>query len=232
MSIVGYLNGAENLAYKEVLCIANVKNVCIDFSYAKRVRRVDWEESLEPFEKVMLIPGYNEPDEVYEYIDFINEYENLFDFVISFPGRYRQVKSQVNVDVVPFYNEAPEEDWLTLTRGDIKYPFRVQKLKKENKSFHALGVFNKYAETFNFGAWVSGQFGYTYQYHNERFIEYDARSRVVRTAIARQLKMQGYPINIGRLLKGDWLEVALINTIAWGRYIDDLEAGCVKRINN
>lgn len=221
---MGFLNGAENLSFREILRNAQVDNVCLTFSYAKRALRTNWDKALSNFSNVMITPGYISLDEVDLYIEFINKYENLLTFAVSYPGAFHKINDNVNVPVIPLLeeniNEAPS---VAVTSKDISYPFRIHLLCREGKIIHCLGTYSPSCTTFNTGAWLSSRNGYVYQYHHRKLMVYNFRNNSVRTSIARQLIAEGYNINLQAILKNDWKEVAFLNAIAWGKYLKVLE---------
>lgn len=220
---LGFLNGVENLSYREILHRANIKNVCLTYSYAKRIRHARWQDILEEFEAVMVVPGFISTEEVSDYIDFLNKYEELINFAISYPGYFTSINDAVTLPIVPLYGECDEAQAVAVTTKDINYPFRVQKLHRARHMIHALGVYHPLAATFNTGLWMTSRHGYVYQFNRGKFTAFDFNSNAVKTSIARQLILDGYDISLRALLKSDWKEEALLNAIAWGRYIETLE---------
>ena len=209
-----FLTGAEYKAYREIMQEVGVRYGCVNFSYI-------WErdpsfrfEELDFLEEIMVIPGRITMNEFEEYKHFLNANSEFIDFALA-PLHFA---FRCGVPIVPRFNPAKEiHTRMYVTFGDMKRPFRKihakQLIDEKGILFHGVEVDEPFVESMSSSTWMHGTSGINSDWRNDKmFIRF---GREYSTSIARRLILEGYDLNLLKIKKNDWQEIAKMNCIQW-----------------
>lgn len=212
-----YLNGIEYKTYRSIMKNLGVKFGCINYEYIyTRTPRFDFQKECSFFEDIIAIPGRLPKYAMNEYKDFLNNNAGYFSFAISsYPLDDCEVK-------ILYCGEGKE---YYITYDMITKPFALPKYKQDAENgaiIHGLNFEKPFLSSYNTGTWMRGRGGLiSYLDKNNKIRIY--KQSFVRTAFARELIEKGYDLNLDKIKRNDWKEVAKYNCAAWKQYQEFIE---------
>jgi|WetSurMetagenome_2_1015567.scaffolds.fasta_scaffold44399_5 hypothetical protein len=212
-----YLDGAEFKTYREIMESIGVKYVCLNYEYILRRTPMFSAFSLGAFEDIMVISGDLSEYELEDYAIFLNRYAHLFSFALS--------PVELDCDVPILLPLEGNEYYVTQTL--MTKPFVPQRIKRsfENGDFiHGVQIDSKYMTTCNMGTWMRGKAGWISHFDDDKQVMRVHQAGYTRSAFARELKLEGWDINLNAVKRNKWQEVAYVNCIAWKKYQDFKES--------
>ena len=211
-----YLNGVEYKTYRKILTNLGVRFGCINYEYIwARTPRFDLEEC-SVFEELIATPGGLVGFGLDDYVEFLNKNSDFFSFALApYP------LDGCDVKILP-YNTGHE---YYITYNTLQKPFARQKYKKAVEAgdiIHGVEAEEPFMVSMNSGLWMRGKGGVISHFdkHKKMRIHTD---RYTRTAFARELVVEGYKLDLNKIKREEWKEVAKLNCIAWKKYQDYME---------
>jgi hypothetical protein len=190
---------------------------CINYEYIySRTPRFNLEEECVLFEDLMATPGKLIGYPLDYYQEWLNEHAELFSFALSpYP------LDDCAVNILPY--DTGHEYYISY--NTLRKPFARTKYKKaaeEGDIIHGLEAEEPYMVSMNSGLWMRGKGG--------AISHFDKRNRIMvhtdrftRTAFARELVVEGYDLDLNKIKREEWKEVAKLNCIEWKKYQDYVE---------
>ena len=230
-----YLNGLHHKSYGKILKDIGIDYVCMDFSYIYfRTPRISIEELCEPFKEVILIPGKPYADYyILDYVEFLNRYHEYFTYAVeAYRSDRLMLYQDCKVDIIPYWTSGEELEYyrVGITKEHTQIPFSHTTLLNLSKvaKIHGIGYTVPFMDSMNTSIWMAGKSGWTSFFSkNNRLEILDGRKVFHRTAIARKLIDEGWSLDLLKVKKNDWKEIAKLNCIAWKKYQNYLEVqGC------
>jgi hypothetical protein len=213
-----YLNGVEYRAYRKILVDFEVSFGCINYQYIwLRTPKFNMKEDCASFKEIMATPGGLLGYCLNDYVDFLNENADMISFALA-PYPLKDCE-------VPIYTPKEDYEGMYITYRDIVKPFAPQKYKELNKKgaiIHGVDFEAPFLTSFNSGSWMRGKAGWVSEFTKDNKLRTHQGCHTV-TAFARQLKEEGYKLNLDKVKRYDWREVAKVNCLAWKKYQDRLE---------
>jgi len=189
-----------------------VRYGCLNFEYVwYRTPGFSISNECSFLEQLIIYPGRMSrffPVDSYENYLKVNSEE--ITFALGVPGLD---SSACDVPIIPY------EHWLTYLNSNqpfIKNAFK--KLSEDGIHTHGSDIVDwSFLSTVNSGAWMRGSAGVMSDFRNNKlFIRFGAYA----TSLTRRLIQEGYDLNLLKVKKGDWKEIAKVNCIAWKKYQD------------
>jgi hypothetical protein len=212
-----YLSGVEYKTYREIMQNLGVRFACVNYNYIwSRTPRFNLREECASFEELIALPGNLPECGYFDYQDFLNSNADLFSFALSPTPLH-----DCNVKILPC-NEGNE---YYITYGLMVRPFAPKRFKEAvNKGdiIHGVNFEMPWMASFNSATWMRGKAGLISRFEkNNKLRIY--KQGYVRTAFARELAEEGYNINLDKVKRNEWKEVAKVNCIAWKKYQEWME---------
>lgn len=187
-----------------------VRYGCLNFEYVwYRTPDFSVAESCNFLEKLLVYPGRVDRDfPVESYQMFLEQNRESIDVALGVPGL-----EETGVTIIPY------GDWVSYFES-IK-PFAKIRFKKRadnGEYLHGADVTWPFLKSMNTGVWMKGTQGIMSDFRNDKMTLRFGKEYA--TSLGRRLKEQGYKVDLLKLKKGDWRELARINCINWSLYLD------------
>jgi hypothetical protein len=206
-----FLDGLEYKAYREIMQDLGVRFGCLNYEYIwARTPRFSLSEDTSFLEELIVHPGTIKSDYYYDdYIKFLNYNKQYISFALS-----QRSLDGCDVETIPYITF----DLISKPFAKIKYKQRVA----QGELLHADGFELPYLDSFNTGLWMRGRAGIISEFIPEKM---DKKMQVhafdaggFSTSVARKLIKEGYDIDLLRIKKKEWREIAKVNCISWMKY--------------
>jgi hypothetical protein len=212
-----YLGGVEYKTYREIMINLGVRFGCINYEYIwARTPRFSLREDCDSFEGLIATPGMMHSDyQMNDYTDFLNENADLFDFALA------PFDLDCEVKILPF-NTGHE---YYVTYGSFSKPFAPQKYKQaaaKGDIIHGVEFEMPWMDSYNTGTWMRGKAGWISEFTKRSTMQVHP-ARYTRAAFARMLVEKGYKLDLNKIKRDDWKEVAKFNGLSWKIYQDEME---------
>jgi hypothetical protein len=222
-----YLNGVEYKTYRKILKNLGVRFGCLNYGYLwSRTPRFNLEQECEFLDELIVDPGFLRPDYVYDYMDFLHEHADRISFAIELYTEERtMLKEDCAVEIVPWYNTKIEAPMVAVSTAILTRPFiknSLLRLKEQGSLIHGINCELPFFDSINSSTWMRSQAGWISHFDKKNKMRVNMNSFTA-SAFARELKLEGYDIDLDKVKRGDWKELALVNGIAWKKYQNYLE---------
>jgi len=217
-----YLNGAEYKSYRKILNDYGVSYACLNYEYIwSRTPRFNLREDCNLFEDLIATSGGLYGYALDDYRDFLNENADMFSFALA-PVEL----DDCEVPIYPHDRYAEYYEYY-VTYIDTLNPFAKQKYKESREhgaKIHGVDFDAPYLCSLNSGTWMRGKAGWISEFTKDHKLRVHKATYTV-TAFARDLKEKGYDIDLDKVKRMDWKEIAKVNCVAWKKYQDWRENG-------
>jgi hypothetical protein len=201
----------EYRAYREILEKAGAKYGCLNYEYLwRRMPKFDISEC-DFLEELMVHPGQLWGYALEDYERFLDDNAEYISFALAAKPMDCAVK------VLPF-NHGRE---YYISYEESMRPFARQKFKRASEagdSIHGFGFDLPFFESTNNGLWMKGRAGIASDFRNGKMRTYFENSMAYTISSARRLILEGYKIDLMKIKKRDWKEIAKVNGINWMKY--------------
>jgi len=221
-----YLNGVEYKTYRRILCGLGVRFGCLNYEYIwTRTPRFNLEEECSFLDELIVDPGFLSPTYVYDYIDFLNEHADSITFAIELYTENRiMLDEDCAVEIIPWYNNLVSAPSIAVSMSALSQPFtkgKLLKLKEQGSIIHGVNCELPFFDSMNSSTWMQGKRGILSQF---KFNKMRTGFNLYDSSIARELIEIGYDLDINKIKRKDWKELAKMNCISWKQYQDYLNA--------
>jgi hypothetical protein len=224
-----FLSGGEHNFFRGLLGKFRVKNICLFYPYMIRIPKINWEEQLKPFDKVMVNPGFTLSEEHIErLILFLNTNADLIDFCLDIPEHNNILKMETDVPILPIYALSHYIDGETIAvmkkqTKEVFFRNHLLDIRTKHK-IHGVEWVDVANYSANSSAWLLGMRGFTFYFDGERLQTFQIEDKSIRIFLARKYtNLKKCDFDINAIKKDDWKEVAKLNLFAWKQYIDYIE---------
>jgi hypothetical protein len=213
-----YLNGIEYKTYREILKGLGVRFGCLNYEYIWcRTPRLNFSEEFSYFEDLIATSGgLSSSYALDDYVEFLNAYAEYFSFALApYP------LEECSVKILSYYKEAPTNEYYINT-WDLTKPFAKKRFKEDAEKgaiIHGVETNIPFVSSCNMGTWMRGKAGWVSHFDKRKKIVVH-QTPYVASAFARELLVEGYDIDLNKVKRGNWKEVAKVNCIAWKKYQD------------
>ena len=201
-----FLGGVEYKTYRKILGDIGVKFGSLNYSYLwSRTPKFDINDC-DFLEELMVEPGPLPDYAKEDYENFLSVHADRISFSIDFHQPYRTINNHV----------------LVINPEDLLKPFAKTQFKlgyTQGLRYHGVNCELPFFESINSGTWMRGMAGYISHFNKKNVLQVH-REGYTASAFARELVEEGYKIDLNKVKRGAWQEVARVNGIAWKKYQD------------
>ena len=206
-----FLDGVEYKAYREIMKSFGVKYGCLNYEYLwLRMPKFNISDC-EFLDELMVYPGELYGRALEDYEDFLNENAEYITFALS----AKPIISDVKILPLNYGRE------YYISFEDVVRPFGRIKYMKAHEAgdyIHGFGIDYPFLDSMNTGIWMKGRAGIASYYRNDKMRIEPVNAMAYIVSSARRLIKEGYKINLLKVKKHDWKEVAKVNCINWIKY--------------
>ena len=221
-----YLDGVEYKAYREILADLGVRFGCLNYGYIyNRTPRFDLPSACEFLDELMVIPGNLPQFALMDYVEFLENNHAFISFAVDFVTNKGSACDETSaVEVLPLYGKGLSYTG-RVAIASLTDPFiktKLLALVRNGASIHGMNCEFHFFDSMNSGTWMRGKAGWISKFDKKNKMQI-SQERFTRTATARELLTEGYEIDLNKVKREDWKEVAKVNCIAWQKYQDWME---------
>lgn len=206
-----YFSGVEYWSYREIMKNLGVQYGCLKFSYTLRTPRFSI-QSTSFLDELMVIPGELKEYEIDDYIEFLDNNREYISFALAAPG----MDIQSNVLPQDFGSH------YFIDAKDLAKPFSAKRHRQNAEKgaiIHGADIDLPFLSSMNTKSWTCGSWLVS-DFVNGKMRLYNKNARAYSVSIARKLIKEGYKLDLVKIKKGDWQELAKMNCISWMKYAE------------
>ena len=206
-----FLNGVEYRTYRKILSSIGARYGCLNYSYLwSRTPKFDISDC-DFLEELMVEPGVLPEYAREDYEEFLSVNADRISFSIDFHNPYQTIDNHILV-------VNPEDLLKPFAKLHMKDGFRL------GLRYHGVNCELPFFESMNSSTWMRGTAGYISHFNKKNVLQVH-REGYTASAFARELVEEGYKIDLNKVKRGAWQEIAKVNGIAWKKYQDWRENG-------
>lgn len=215
-----YLNGVEYFSYRKILESLDVRLGCLNYEYIwTRTPRFNLEEECAFLDELIIDPGFLKPTYVYDYIEFLNEHAESISFAIELYTEDRiMLYETCEVDIVPWCYNITTASAVAVSLTALEKPFMknsLLRLKEQGSIIHGVNCALPFFDSMSSGTWMQGTKNLNSRFKHNKL---QTGFNLYASSIARELIDVGYSLDIDKIKRKDWKELAKMNCISWTRY--------------
>lgn len=219
-----YLSGVEYYSYRKILKYYGARFGSLNYEYIyNRTPRFNLEQDTDFLDELIVYPGNLSALAIDSYIDFLNTHASSIKFAIEIYSKNRiMLNMDCEVEIIPWYYHLILSPAVAVSFINKKPFIKTQllHLKETGTYIHGIDYVLPFFDSYSSSSWMWGSSGWAY-YFDTKLRTY--KDKTVFPSIARKLIKQGYELNLDKVKKRDWRELAKINCIAWIKQQEYLE---------